>query len=369
MYKKLLLFLLFVLLLGSSLRNLQATTETKDKELIIYTNKYLPMQGTINKMFYDKTGIMVSTISSSEADLLKKLGKKRFRDKADMVMGATLYEMAIIKESSYLAKIENSEINEIIPDGYKDKSGFLIPISLNPRVLVYNKYTLPRDTFNSYMDIFPLEYNIKTSQRTFANKYNRSLVAYLLKNYNEKDVKSWLENLSLNMLEKQKGNDRYSLRKVAKAESAYTFVNVSDLGLMLNSKDKEERKLSKTLQIKADYLKNNNLKQIKTEEESTKEYTKEILPIMINVFSVGILADAKNKDYAVEYIKFLLSEEIQNYIAQSSYEIPINKNANANKIYTFLEAGMIPKVINYEDIIFYNIKADNLIREIPNLLP
>ena len=64
-----------------------------------------------------------------------------------------------------------------------------------------------------------------------------------------------------------------------------------------------------------------------------------------------------------------MSKEIQNYIAQSSYEIPINKNANANKIYTFLEAGMIPKVINYEDIIFYNIKADNLIREIPNLLP
>ena len=160
------------------------------------------------------------------------------------------------------------------------------------------------------------------------------------------------------MLENQKGNDRYSLRKVAKAESAYTFANVSDLGLMINSKDKEEKKFRKTLDFKFDYFK-----------ESTKENTKEVFPMMINVFSVGILTDAKNKDYAIEYIKFLLSKEIQNYIAQSSYEIPINKNARINKIYSSLQEGMLSNVINYDDVIFYNIKADNLIREINNLLP
>ena len=356
MYK----LLVFLFLIVSS--NL---LQAEDKELVIYTNKYLPMQGTINKMFFDKTGVIVSTISSSEDDLLNKLSKQKLREKADMVMGATLYEMEIIKESSYLQPTEDKEIDKIIPAGYKDKTRMLIPISLNPRFLVYNRYTLPKETFNSYMHIFPIEYNIKTSQRTFLNKYNRSLVAYLLKNHKEIEVKTWLESISKNMLEKQKGNDRYSLRKVAKAESAYTFANGSDLGLMMNSKNKEERKLAKSLEIQVKYLKNNSL--LTAEIESEKEI--EIEPIIMNVFTVGILSNAKNKDYAIEYIKFLLSEKIQSYIAETSYEIPINKNANLNKIYSSLEDNMIPNFISYDDVIFYNIKADNLIREIPNLLP
>lgn len=352
MYKKLLTFCLVILF--------SWYLQAEDKELVIYTNKFLPMQGTINKMFFDKTGIMVTTISSSEDDLLNKLSKQKFRDKADLVMGATLYEMEIIKESGYLQVIENTEISKIIPDNYKDKTGYLIPISVNPRLLVYNKYTLPKDTFNSYMNIFPTEFNMKTSQRTFLNKYNRSLVAYLLKNHGEAEVKKWLLNLSDNMLEKPKGNDRYSLRQVAKAESAYTFVNGSDLGLMMNSKKKDEKKLTKSLEFKTNVLDNalNN--------ENIKN--KEVEYIFVNIFSVGLLKNAKNKDYAIEYIKFLLSKDIQNYIAKTSYEIPINQDAYPDKMYSDIK-NLILKNIDYNEIIFYNIKADNLIREIPNLLP
>ncbi len=355
MNKKLLILFLFIVL--------PFQLNAKEKELLIYSYKYIPMIETINKMFYKKTGVVISVVNFSEDKFLNQLSDQEIRSKVDMVIGSTLYGMVFIRESGYLQKIDDSFIKEIIPEGYQDKKDFLIPISVNPRLLVYNNNIIQSDIFNleysSYMDIFPNK--ITTSQRTFLNKYNRELVAHYLKNYDEKQVKRWLLNLSNNILEKPKGNDRYSLRKVAKGDSAYTFANGSDLGLMLNSKNKTEKYLAKSLSFEYDRIDNFD----ENNQNIANDLQENSIPI--NLATIGILNDSSNKEIALEYVKFLLSKDIQNYIAKTSYEIPIHKDVSSNKMY-FSIKEKIPDTVNYENIIFYNIKASNLIKESSDFL-
>ena len=55
-----------------------------------------------------------------------------------------------------------------------------------------------------------------------------------------------------------------------------------------------------------------------------------IMKTHINISGAGIIKDCKNKENAIKFLEFLLSDEAQKIYAEKNFEYPIRKNIESN---------------------------------------
>ena len=112
-----------------------------------------------------------------------------------------------------------------------------------------------------------------------------------------------------NFARKPSGGDRDQIRSVAAGEGDLALVN-SYYFLKMKSKD-NEKKLSHVIEY---FPKDNFMK------------------THINISGAGIIKNSKNKENAVKFLEFLVSDEAQKIYAEVNFEYPIRKNIELNKL-------------------------------------
>src|SRR5690606_866180 len=167
------------------------------------------------------------------------------------------------------------------------------------------------EELSTFEDLIDEKWHNKLVIRSSGNIYNQSLLASIIANHGEAYAKEWVAGVVKNMARTPKGNDRDQVKAVAAGEGDLAIVNTYYIGLMENSSNPEEVQVTQSIGL---FFPN---------QETTGTH--------INVSGAGVAKYAPNKENAIKFIEFLVSEEAQSVFALSNYEYPVNLHVEVSE--------------------------------------
>jgi iron(III) transport system substrate-binding protein len=309
--KQIVLFL-FVLLFFS------CKQDTKNTDVLnVYTHRHYESDQELFKRFEEQTGIKVNVINASADELIQKMTLEGRNSPADVLITVDAGRLHRAKESELLQSIESSILDSIVPGHLKDKDNKWFALTKRARVIAYAKDRVNPEELSSFEALTDGKWKNKLLIRSSGNIYNQSLLASIIANHGDEVAKEWVSGIVRNMARTPRGNDRDQVKAVAAGEGDLAIVNTYYIGLMANSSNPEEVSVVQSIGI---FFPN---------QETTGTH--------INVSGAGVARYAPNKENAIKFIEFLLSEEAQSLFALSNFEYPVNMNVEVSE--TLLQWG------------------------------
>lgn len=305
--KKILLLALTIVLFSCKNENKKAEeTTTESKEITVYTHRHYESDQMLFQLFEEKTGIKVNVVNASADELIQKMMMEGTQSPADVLITVDAGRLHRAKENGLLQAIHSDIISNIVPSHLRDKDNQWFGITKRARIIAYAKDRVTAEELTTYEDLASEKWKNRLVIRSSSNIYNQSLMAAIIANNGEEAAKEWSQAIVNNMVREPKGSDRDQVKAVFAGEGDVTFVNSYYIGNMLNSSDPEEVRAANGVGI---FFPN---------QETTGTH--------VNVSGAGVAKYAPNKENAIAFIEFLLSEEAQKIFAESNYEYPVNKN-------------------------------------------
>ncbi|GGD86793.1 iron deficiency-induced protein A [Planktosalinus lacus] len=294
-------------------KNEDNSQESKEisQEINVYTHRHYEADQELFKRFEEQTGIKVNVINASADELIQKMTLEGDKSPADVLITVDAGRLHRAKTSGLLQPISSMILDSIIPSHLMDTDKNWFALTKRARVIAYAKDRIKPEDLSTYQDLTDVKWNNKILIRSSSNIYNQSLLASIIANEGEEKAKQWAESLVANMARSPKGNDRDQVKAVAAGEGDLAIVNTYYIGMLTNSENPEERKVAESIGI---FFPN---------QETTGTH--------VNVSGAGVAKYAPNKDNAVKFIEFLVSEEAQEVFALSNFEYPVNSNVKVSE--------------------------------------
>jgi len=298
--------LIFLITLIFNFSNILAT------EVNIFSSRHYESDTELYKKFTSKTGIKVNIISGKDNALHKRIVEEGKDCLGDLYFTADAGRLGAFELQGLFQKGVNSEfIKKNIPQNFR--SNHWVAIAKRARVIYYNPTkTNPPKNLN-YEDLSKEIFKGKIAIRQSNNIYNQSLVASIIEHNGLNETQEWIKGLVKNFARQPKGNDRAQILAVAAGEAEYAIANTYYLALMLSGKKGEEQK--------------NAAKKIIPYFPNQKDRGTHM-----NISGAGILKYAPNKQNAIKLLEFLLTKDSQTHIVNNTFEYPIIKEVEPNKL-------------------------------------
>ncbi len=277
------------------------------EELNLYSARQEVLMRPLIKLFEDEYEINVNIVSAKANQLINRIVQEGEYTNADILLTTDVGRLNIAKEKNIFQKIESSTLANLIPSSYRDKDNYWFGVSLRARLLVYNKSRVNQSDLKGYIDLANDKWKNKILVRSSSNVYNQSLISAMIINYGEDEVKKFLKGFTGNFARKPSGGDRDQIKAVAAGEGDLALVN-SYYFLKMKNQDNQNK-----LDHVIEYFPNDNFMQTH-----------------INISGAGIIKNSKNKENAIKFLEFLVSNAAQRIYAEINYEYPIRKNIELN---------------------------------------
>ena len=278
------------------------------EELNLYSARQEVLMRPLIKLFEDKYKISVNIVSAKANQLINRIVQEGEFTYADILLTTDVGRLHIAKEKNIFQKIDTTILTNLVPSNYRDKDNYWFGVSLRARLLVYNQNSINKSDLNGYIDLAQNKWKNKILVRSSNNVYNQSLISAMVIKYGEEEVKKFLKGFIINFARKPSGGDRDQIKALAAGEGDLALVN-SYYFLKMKSQD-NEKKLDHVIA----YFPRDNFMQTH-----------------INISGAGIIKYSKNKENAIKFLEFLVSNEAQKIYAEVNFEYPIRKNIELNR--------------------------------------
>lgn len=275
----------------------------KNQVVNVYTHRHYQPDQDIFKMFEEKTGIKVKVINASADELIQKMKMEGKQSPADVLITVDAGRLSRAKDEGLLQSIESELLESSIPSHLQDADNQWFGLTKRARIIAYAKDRVKPEELSTYEDLVNTKWKGKILVRSSSNIYNQSLMASIIANDGEEAAKSWAKGIVANMARSPKGSDRDQVKAMVAGEGDLAIVNSYYIGKMLNSPDAEEVKTAQQIGL---FFPNQ-------EDRGTH----------INVSGAGVAKYAPNKENAILFIEYLISDEAQQVFTDANYEYPI----------------------------------------------
>lgn len=282
----------------------ESTTE-ENKEVNVYTHRHYESDQQLFKDFTEKTGIKVNVVSANADELIQKMKLEGENSPADVLITVDAGRLNRAKEENLLQSVESKTLTDIIPSNLRDVDNTWFGLTIRGRVIVYNPDKISAEEISTYESLANPALKGRLLIRSSSNIYNQSLMASLIANDGEESATAWANAIVKNMARNPKGGDRDQIKAVFAGEGDVAVSNSYYLGKMLNSSSEEEVKVAQSV------------KMLFPNQDGRGTH--------INVSGAGVAKYAPNKENAIKFIEFLVSEEAQKVFAGVNYEYPVNE--------------------------------------------
>ena len=279
---------------------------SKDQVVNVYTHRHYEPDQDIFKMFEEKTGIKVKVVNASADELIQKMKMEGEQSPADVLITVDAGRLSRAKDQGLLQSIASEILESSIPAHLQDVDNQWFGLTKRARIIAYAKDRVTPEELSTYEALVDKKWKGKLLIRSSSNIYNQSLMASIIANDGEEAAKSWAKGMVANMARSPKGSDRDQVKAVVAGEGDLAIVNSYYIGKMLNSPDPEEVKAAQQVGL---FFPNQN-------DRGTH----------INVSGAGVAKYAPNKENAILFIEFLISEAAQQVFTNANYEYPILKS-------------------------------------------
>ncbi|MEM7112222.1 MAG: extracellular solute-binding protein [Chloroflexota bacterium] len=271
--------------------------------------------------FTEATGIEVRVSAGSPRDLLNRLRadiSRGDRSVADVFLAIDAGVLSLAAEEGLLQPHGSDAITSSIAPEFQDPNGMWAGLSIRARTLVYNPANVTEEeaaSINNYSDLADPAWAGRLCMRPAAHIYTVSLFSSLINHLGLEEATAVTEGIANNVV-RYINSDTGQIKAVAAGECDMAIVNHYYMGRLGSSDDQANVDIFNSVQL--------------------KWMNQDTTGVFFNVNGAGVVANAANFDYAVQFIEFLAATENQCGSAEcfpgSNNEFPTNPDAEPKEI-------------------------------------
>jgi iron(III) transport system substrate-binding protein len=176
-------------------------------------------------------------------------------------------------------------------------------MSTRARVVVYDKSRFKASDVDTYEKLAAPALKGQVCVRSGSHPYNLSLFGSLMEHLGPQATENWLKGLVANMARAPKGGDTDQIRAVASGECGVAITNSYYYARLARSSKPEDRAV--------------------VEKTGLTFPNQASWGTHVNISGAAVARNAKNRDAAVQFLEYLVSDGAQRYFADGNNEHPV----------------------------------------------
>lgn len=268
------------------------------REVVVYSARSEPLIKPVFDAYTEATGVQVRFITDDAGPLLQRLLAEGTHTPADLLITVDAGNLWQAAEKGLLKSVSSKVLQANVPDHLRDPEGRWFGLSVRARTLVYHTGKVAPSELSTYEDLGSPKWKKRLCLRTSKKVYNQSLVAMMTaelgKERTEGIVRSWVENLAIDVF----SNDTNVMEAILAGQCDVGIINSYYYGRLMQEKPGLPLAL---------YWPNQGDR-----------------GVHVNVSGAGVLKHSKKHEAAVRLLEWLSSEEAQNLFADVNLEYPVN---------------------------------------------
>ncbi len=272
-------------------------------EVNVYSARKEALIRPLLDRFEKASGIPVNLVTAKAGPLLQRLQAEGDNTPADLLVTTDAGRLHRARAAGVLAAVHDAELEAEVPPAYRDPEGFWFGLSLRARPIMYVRGAVDPATLSTYEALAEPRWKGRICVRSSSNIYNQSLVASLIAADGEHATLRVLQGLVANFARPPRGGDRDQIKAAAAGRCTLAIANTYYLARMLASSRDDERAMAERIAV---FWPNQGGR-----------------GAHVNVSGAGITRAAKHRTEALALLRFLVSEEAQEWYARVNNEYPV----------------------------------------------
>ena len=254
--------------------------------------------------FTRQTDITINLVTAKADALLARLGSEGKLTPADLFITVDAGRLYRARSAGLFQLITSATLQAALPAHFRDPDGLWYGLSVRARPIMYVKGTVDPASLSRYEDLAEAKWKDRICVRSSGSIYNQSLVASKIAAGGIADTEKWARGLVRNFARPPSGGDRDQIKAAAAGQCDIVLANTYYLAGMLNDKKNDaQRAAAKKMGI------------IWPNQSDRGAH--------VNVSGGGVIKYAKNRENAIKLLEFLVSDESQQWYAESNHEYPV----------------------------------------------
>lgn len=267
-------------------------------EINIYSHRQPELIQPLLDAFTKETGI-TTNVAFVEKGMVERLQAEGDRSPADVVLTVDIARLSQVVDAGVTQPVTDEALAAAIPAELRGDNWF--GLTTRARIVYASKDRVADGEVTTYEDLADPKWKGRICTRPFTNDYNVALTAAYLAHHGAEDTKKWLEGVKANLAKKPEGSDRAQVKSIWAKECDISLGNTYYMGQMLA--DPEQKAWAESVRIVFP----------KFADGGTH----------VNVSGVALTKSAPNKDAAIKFMEFLVSDEAQRIYAETNHEFPV----------------------------------------------
>lgn len=275
--------------------------------LNLYSARHYQTDERLYQDFTKATGIQIRRVDSDDAGILARLKSEGSSSPADVVLLVDAARLWRAEIDGLFAPVRSTALNQRVPvtlRGKDDGQGSRwFGISTRARVIVYDKSAFTGDQVARYEQLADPGLRGKVCTRSGSHPYNLSLFGSLIEHWGPAATEAWLKAVVGNMARSPKGGDTDQIRAVASGECGVALTNSYYLARLMRSTRPEDIATLARIGV------------VFPNQDSFGTH--------LNIAGAAVARHASNRDAAVRFLEYLVSDSAQRYFAEGNNEWPV----------------------------------------------
>ena len=282
------------------------------KSLNIYSHRQPYLLKPFIEAYTKKTGVKLNVVYSSKG-LAQRLAAEGANSPADLILTVDIARLYRYEDLNLLAKIDSKILNEKIPPYLRSKNNTWFGLSKRTRAIAISRERVKSGQVLRYEDLADPKLKGKICSRPGSHVYNRALMASMIAAKGENAAEKWAKGLVSNLAKRPQGNDRSQLKSIYSGECDVAIINHYYYGKLTYSKNPDHRKWAKASIIVFPNQGNSDR------------------GAHVNISGGGVVKFSKNKEIAINFLEFLVTDQAQVMYGDVNFEYPINNKSKLPK--------------------------------------
>lgn len=271
-------------------------------DLTIYSGRGESFVNPIVSQFENDTGLSVDVRYGGTSELAVLIQEEGSRSPADLFWGQDAGAMGALSQRGLLSTLP-SDVYENLPEIYTSRTGEWVATSGRARVLAYSPERSPEAEHpSSVFDLVNDEYRSRVSVAPTNGSFQAFVTAMRVQHGDDRTLE-WLEGLRDNDAQVYRNN---TTQVIAIAEGEVDYAMVNNYYLPRFTGDNPDYPVEQKF-LEAGDIGN-----------------------LVNVAGIAVLDSSDNKDTAVQFVEYLLSQSAQQYFTSVVNEYPVRSDVIAN---------------------------------------
>lgn len=275
---------------------------TAEGEVNLYSSRHYDTDERLYSDFTDATGITINRIEGNADELIERMKAEGVNSPADILLTVDTSRLERAKQAGVLQAIDSDILEARVPASLQDGDNQWFGFSQRARIFFYDK-TRVENPPTTYVELADPAYKGMICHRSSSNVYSQTLLAAVIENHGAEAAKTWAQGVVDNFARDPQGGDTDQLRGLVSGECDISISNTYYF--------------SRALRTEVDGLPAEaraNIGWVFPAQNAEGAH--------MNLSGGGVAANAPNKDNAIKFMEYLVSEQAQQYFSAGNDEYP-----------------------------------------------